>query len=141
MENIADERTVDRITNYIKSHCIQLFGEGSINNTTSCIKIKQLFVKNDEIDQEAVEFFSQSLFKWKKMNASLSLLCGINIQGQKARRELIIYKNSKITQEFKQMWLNNSFRFPHPHRPLHPLRLRVNQVDQQRRRKRRERPG
>ena len=96
-------------------------------------------MKNDEIDQEAVDFFSQSLFKWKKMNASLSLLCGINIQGQKARRELILYKNSKITQEFKQMWLNNSLRFPHP--PHHPLRLRVNQADRQRGKKRRERPG
>ena len=82
MEEFAGERIIARIVNYIKGYQNQCLGAVPTSDSSSCIKLNLLFVKNEDVDLEAIDFFSQSLNKWKKMSENFLFLCRIKVLGQ-----------------------------------------------------------
>ena len=61
MEGLTVERIINEIANYIEDSRIELFRDGSANDSCHTVKLQQVFTKDDAIDKEAMDFFSQSL--------------------------------------------------------------------------------
>ena len=61
------------------------------------------FVRDGVVDEDALNFLSASLLKWRKMGDNLEFLCRIKVQSSSYRREFVINNDSQITEKFKDM--------------------------------------
>ena len=109
VDNIEDSRRkiIDRIAIYVSEFTASNFDDSSSLKVSKDIRVSRLFVLNGVEDTDAVDFLSESLKKWRNLKNELEARCKIKVEERRERRRLLMFKDSKINENFKVIWLRN----------------------------------